>query len=130
MPRTPEQQRGLNFERTVADILGGAVVSGSGNKFYNRSDVRANGLIISCKSEKDMKWNKIRKQLEESIDYSHGTGDIPVLALQDIDYVDEFVVMRLSDLAKAFADGIKIDNSKESPGIEKRKKADIPLMLR
>lgn len=130
MPRTDAQERGLNFEKRVANVLGGRTTPGSGNKFYAKSDVEANGLLISCKSEKDMCWSRIRNQLSEAIEYAHGTGNIPALALQDIDYVDEFVVMKLSDLVKAFANDIKILNNKESKGLKKRQETEIPLMLR
>lgn len=130
MPRTFEQQRGINFEQKIADKLGGRTTPGSGNKFYLKSDVEANGLLVSCKSEKGMKWSKIRNQLGEAIEYAHGTGNIPALALQDIDYVDEFIVMKITDFVKAFSSEIKIPDHSDSPGIAKRKTAEVPLMLR
>jgi hypothetical protein len=34
MPRTFEQSRGIQFEKTVSDLLGGQLTPGSGNKFY------------------------------------------------------------------------------------------------
>lgn len=129
MPDRDAIQRGLLFEQTVANLLGGRPQPGSGNKFYARSDVVANGLIVSCKSEVNLTWNKVLKHLYESIEMSYQSGNIPVLALDGIEDED-LVIMRLSDLVKAFEDGIKIENSKESKGLEKRKQADIPLMLR
>ena len=130
MPRTPEQQLGLDFEKEIAHFLGGAVVPGSGNKFYAKNDVVANGFSISAKNQNLYSLNEIKRYLQQSIEDSFGSGSIPTLVIRDNDYKDDFVIMRLSDLVKAFSDGIKIDNSKESKGLEKRKQADIPLMLR
>lgn len=130
MPDREAIERGLQFERSVADLLGGQTQPGSGNKFYARSDVVANGLIISCKSEANLTWNKVLKHLYEAIEMSYQTGNIPILALDGIDDDDDIIVMRLGDLIKAFSDGIKIENNKESKGLEKRKAADVPLMLR
>lgn len=129
MPDQIAIQRGRDFERTVADRLGGSIVPGSGNKFYAKSDVTANGLRISCKSEVDLNWNKIIKHLYEAIEMSYQSGDIPVLALDGIEN-ENIVVMRLDDLAKAFTEGIKITEAHESKGIKKRKEIDTPLMLR
>lgn len=130
MPRTPEQQRGLDFEQEVADILGCAVVPGSGNKFYAKNDCVGNGLSVSCKAQAKYSWPEIKEYLWKSIEDAIGSGNIGILALQLDGLHEDLVVMRLTDLAKAFSDDIKIQNSKESKGLEKRKKADIPLMLR
>jgi hypothetical protein len=122
-------QRGRDFETLVAENFGGRVQPGSGNKFYARGDVVSHGLGISCKSELNLTWNKILKHLYESIEMSYQTGNIPVLALDGIEN-ENLVVMRESDLIKVLVEEIKIPEHSESKGIEKRKTAEIPLMLR
>jgi hypothetical protein len=131
MARTKEQQRGFDFEHRVANLLGGKVQPGSGNQFYAKGDCIANGLLISCKSNRCYTWPEILRRLFEAIDDAHGTGNIPALAIEDNSEDREaYIVIRLSDFAKAFSDDIKIENSKESKGVQKRKEIDIPLMLR
>lgn len=129
MPDQAAIHRGRDFEQRVADTLQGNIVPGSGNKFYAKSDVTAHGLRISCKSELNLTWNKVKDHLYEAFEMAYQSGDIPVLALDGIKNED-IIVMRLSDLAKAFADGIKIPEAYESKGLKKRKEIDIPLMLR
>lgn len=129
MPDQTAIQRGRDFEKTVADKLDGKLQPGSGNKFYAKNDVIAHGLSISCKSQTVYTWNSIRGYLYQSFEDAQGTGNIPVLALNEI-HNEDLIVMRLSDLAKAFAEGIKISEVSESKGIQKRKEIDVPLMLR
>lgn len=129
MPDQIAIQRGRDFERTVANKLGGSVVPGSGNKFYAKSDVTAHGLRISCKSELNLTWNKVVKHLYEAIEMCYQFGDIPVLALDGIENED-LIVMRMDDLIKAFVEEVKIPQVPESKGIQKRKEIDVPLMLR
>lgn len=131
MPDQEAIQRGRDFEQRTASTLSGALQPGSGNKFYAKSDVSGHGLTTSCKSEKDFTWSKIYRHLLEAIELAYGTGDLPVLAIEDVDRNnDQLIIMKLSDFAKAFSEGIKIPDHSESKGIEKRKTAEIPLMLR
>lgn len=133
MPDQEAIQRGLAFEKYVAKVLGGKVQPGSGNKFYAQGDVTAaNGLLVSCKSEVKQTWPKVLRHLSDAIDMAYQTGTIGVLALEDPGDWDQepLVVMRLYDLARAFADEVKISNNSESKGIQKRSTAEIPLMLR
>jgi|ERR1700722_9693552 len=129
MPDQEAIQRGRDFEERIAKVLSGKLQPGSGNKFYAQSDVAADGLLISCKSEVNLTWSKIIRHLYEAIEMSYQTGRVPVLALDGIDNED-IIVMRVSDLVKAFQEEIKIPEYNESKGIEKRKTAEIPLMLR
>lgn len=130
MPDQEAIQRGRCFEEYVAKVLGGVLQPGSGNKFYARSDVISGGLGISCKAESNLTWAKIYRNLLEAIELSYGTGNIPVLSLEDADKDEQLVVMRLSDFAKAFEDEVKLQTNDSSKGIEKRKNAEVPLMLR
>lgn len=132
-------ERGFRFEKEVADLLGGQTQPGSGNKFYAKGDCVANGLSISCKSQNRFYWPEIKEYLKDSIEDSFGTGSIGILVLDDLNgekgysknnSSDQYIVMDMNSFIKAFSDEIKIENSKESKGLEKRKKADIPLMLR
>lgn len=130
MPDQEAIQRGRDFEREVADKLGGSLQPGSGNKFYAKSDVSANGLLVSCKSEVNLSWSKIIRNLYEAIEMSYQTGNIPILALDGVDDEESIVVMRLSDFVKTFQDEIKIPEHHDSKGLQKRSTAEIPLMLR
>jgi hypothetical protein len=128
--RTWYQERGLLFEKEVANLLNGKLTPGSGNKFYAKNDITAGGLSISAKSQKEFSWSQIKRYLDQSIDDSIGSGNIPVLALDDDGDKEQYIVMRLSDLAKAFKDEIKLDSKSKSKGIQKRETAEVPLMLR
>lgn len=129
MPRGSAQQRGIDFEKYVAEKLGGKLQPGSGNKFYAKNDVIANGLSISCKSQKLYTWAEIIKYLYESVDDTNGTGNIPCLAINEV-YDGGIIIMKISDFVKAFENEVKIENSVQGKGIVKREEAEIPLMLR
>jgi hypothetical protein len=130
MPRTEAQEQGIIFEREVANTLGQNLHPGSGNKFYVKNDSSGNGFSTSSKSQQKFTWNEIKKYLDEAIDDSVGTGNIAMLALEDNTDKEQYIFMRLNDLAKAFANGIKIDSKVESKGLNKRESAEVPLMLR
>jgi hypothetical protein len=129
MPDQDAIKRGRDFEKRIADVLGGALQPGSGNKFYAQGDVVANGMTISCKSEVNLSWAKILRHLYEAIEISYQAGNIPVLALDGIENED-LIVMRLEDLIKAFQEEVKIPEHHDSKGLQKRSTAEIPLMLR
>ncbi len=129
MPRTDAQERGIQFEHYVAEVLSGQVVAGSGNKFYNRSDVTSAGLRISAKSEKGLTLARVLAHLREAIDLAFQSGEIPALAIQDIDHTEEYIVIRLSDFAKALQE-VTIPETFASKGLEKRQTAETPIMLR
>ena len=133
MPDKKAIERGLAFEQYVADALGGKVQPGSGNKFFAPSDVLANGILLSCKSEINFTYAKLLKYHAESVVLAQGTGSIPALAFESDPMKENnnaLVLWRLSDLAKAFSSGVSIPKHFESKGIEKRAKADVPIMLR
>ena len=131
-PNREAIERGLQFESTVADALGGKKQPGSGNKFFAPSDVLVpGGILVSCKSEIDLTIKKLKRHLDEAIDLAQGTGNIPALAFEynPITDGDELVLMRLSDFAKALQE-VTIPKKFESRGVEKRENAEIPIMLR
>lgn len=131
MSRTPEQQRGLDFEQSVADSLGGKVIPGSGNQWHSKSDVSANGLLVSCKSEKTYGYSRVIRYLKQAVDDAQGTGEIPVLALEDVDDREQVIIMRLSDFSRAFSEEVSIPaNAGMSKGQEKRDMINTPLLLR
>lgn len=128
-------KEGFKFEQVVCDLLDGKKVPGSGNQWYSKSDVEAHGLLISCKSEIDRTWSRTRKQLSEAIEYSSGTGKIPILAIEDKVMTanpDRLILMRLDDFARALSgDATSIPlNSGMSKGELKRQNAEIPQLLR
>lgn len=131
MPRTKAHQEGHDFESYVAKVLDGHKQPGSGNQFHSKSDVLAHGLLLSAKNQSSFTWTEIKRYLDQSIEYSQGTGNIPALALNDKIFGDPVVIMRLSDLAKAFQGGVtNIPEYFDSKGIKKRNEANIPVMLR
>src|SRR5208282_4029785 len=103
MPDKDAIQRGLDFEDKVANAISGQKQPGSGNKFYAPSDCRGSGLIVSCKSEKNLAWSRILRYLDEAIELSHGVGAIPALAVENVNSGDELILMRLSDFSKALS---------------------------
>lgn len=129
MPDQIAIKRGRDFEKRIAEVLGGTLQPGSGNKFYAQGDVVANGMTISCKSEVNLTWSRIIRHIYETIMISYQTGNIPVLALDGMENED-LIVMRVSDLAKAFQEEIKIPEHHDSKGLQKRSTAEVPLMLR
>lgn len=130
MPDQKAINQGYEFEKYVADILGQTLQPGSGNKFFAKNDSTGKGLSVSSKSQKKFSWLEILTYLNQSIDDTYGTENIPSLAVEDKDYHEQVIVMRLSDFAKAFQEDIKIPEHSDSPGIAKRKSAEVPLMLR
>lgn len=129
MPRTAEQARGMQFELDVADRLDGQTMPGSGNQWHARGDCRAHGLRLSCKATAKRTWGETRRELAEAIDIAYQTGEIPALAVLDEDD-EELVVMRLSDLAKAFSGGVTPIPPKENKGHTRTKTAHVPVLLR
>ena len=132
MPRTEAQQAGITWEKRLAEMLGGKLQPGSGNKFFARSDVAGKGILASAKANPTTRraWFQTRRELAEAVDYAAGTGDIPLLALKDEDG-EEFVVMRMADFVGVLtgvADGSL--TIPESKGEAKRRTADTPLLLR
>ena len=130
MSRTDAQQQGMIFEKEVANMLGQNLHPGSGNKFYIKNDSSGSGFSTSSKSQQKFTWNEIKQYLNQSIDDSIGTGNIGILALEDNVDKEQYIFMRLNDLAKAFANEIKIVSKSESKGLKKREEIDTPLMLR
>lgn len=129
LSRTDAQERGIQWEHHTAKVLDGRLQPGSGNKFYSRGDSICHGLLISNKSETNVTLAKLLSNLMEAIDLAEGSGNIPVLAQELADTKNELIVMRLSDFAKALKE-VRIPEKYESPGIEKREKANTPIMLR
>jgi hypothetical protein len=124
-------KQGYTFERYAAKILDGRLQPGSGNKFYAKNDCVGHGLSVSCKSKAFFAWSQIKRYLRQSIDDSYGTGNIPVLALEDKSDNIQLIVMRLTDFAEALnGDVTTVPEYVESKGISKRKEAKTPLMLR
>jgi hypothetical protein len=128
MPAREAIERGYAFEDRVANILNLKKQPGSGNKFYAKNDCVGNGLSFSCKAQAKFSWAEILNYLNKSIDDSSGTGNIPVLSLED-GKADEYIVMRLSDFQKALKE-VKIPEHYDSKGIKKRSEAETPIMLR
>lgn len=132
MSRTKAQQRGIDFESHVANVLGLNLQPGSGNKFFAKNDCTGHGLSISCKSTSYKIFSKLLKYwLQESIDDAQGTGNIPALSIEDKLDGEQLVIMRLTDFAKALNGGTtSIPEYYKSKGIKKRSEADVPVMLR
>jgi hypothetical protein len=129
MPDQEAITRGILFEQSVAESLGGKVQPGSGNKPFAPLDCDCcGGLLLSCKSEVHITLSRIRRYLYEAIDKAHGTGKIPALAVDDVDNNDQLIVMRMRDFVTALTD-VKLE-SKINKSSEKRERADIPIMLR
>ena len=128
MPNKEAIQRGYDWENRVAGVLGLRQTVSSGNKFWDRSDCVGNGLIVSCKSEADIVWARLYRNLMEAIDLSEGTGNIPALAVEWAEK-DEIIVMTLKDFQRALTE-IKLPETFESKGLEKRDRANTPIMLR
>lgn len=135
MPNRDAIERGFSFEDRVADVLNLKKQPGSGNKFYAQSDCAGHGLMVSCKSEKQLTYGKIHKHLQEAESMAYQTDNIPILALDVLETEsfgmpnEEIVIMRLSDFAKALEE-VKIPEHHDSKGLEKRSTAEVPIMLR
>jgi hypothetical protein len=129
MPDREAIERGLAFEAEVAEALGISATKASGNQWSDRGDGRGRGLRPSCKANPTTRrgWGKTRAELRESIEIAHGSGQLPLLAIQDQDGA-KLVLMRLEDFAEVL-------NGDRSPAPMKRSErvraiADIPLLRR
>lgn len=122
---------GFAFETRVIEVLGLDPTVASGNRWSDRGDARGKGLRPSCKANPVSKrsWSQTREQLSEAIEITAGTGQLPLLAIQDLGGA-EFVLMRLEDFAELLSDdhpqGVSIP--KRSARI--RAAAAIPLLRR
>lgn len=125
-------KEGFKFEDRVASVLDGKKIPGSGNQWYSQGDVLSHGTLVSCKSEKGVTWSRLKGQLKEAIDYAQGTGQIPILAIEDKKDGEAFVILRLNDFARALSgDATPIPlNAGMSKGELKRQNAEIPQLLR
>ena len=130
MPRTKDQQRGVEFEKYVARILDGKLQPGSGNKFYAQGDVSAHGMLVSAKSQTKFRWKEIVDYFDENRQQSYGTGNIPVLALEDVEHLRRFALVELDDLPRVIGEEVTPVPQTESKGAQKRKAANIPVLLR
>ena len=127
MPLTPDQSRGLAFEQEAAEKLGLSLTPGSGNG-VERSDAR--GCIrLSCKSTAKRSWAETKRQLREAIDMAQGTGEVPVLAVEEPETGERFLVMTLSDAAALLTDPVR-PQVQPSRAEVVRSRMDLPSLLR
>jgi hypothetical protein len=122
MPRTPEQQRGIDFEKSIA-ARGGRDRPGSGNRWDAKSDVVLGPLLLSAKAEARRSWGRTRRQYAEAIEMSQGTGLLPALAIKDDDDA-ELVLISLDDLIGLLGVSQPIQR------LSRRSIADTPSLLR
>jgi hypothetical protein len=104
MPNRERILRGQQFEHRVRDVLGARLVSRSGAGWRDKGDVKGGGMRVSCKAEADRTWGRTREQFREAIEMAFGTGEVPMLAMLEDDG-EEFVLMRLPDLARVLSLG-------------------------
>lgn len=94
MPRSPDQARGFQFERDLAEALGLNLVPGSGNKPHELSDAKGR-MRISAKSTIKRSWAETMRQLHEAIDLAQGTGELPGLAVEVPETGDRVLILPL-----------------------------------
>jgi hypothetical protein len=123
-------QQGLDFEKAVSESLGLDLTVASGNRWNDRGDARGLGLRPSCKSNSITKrtWPRTREQLREAIDMASGTGQLPLLAIQDQDG-SQLVLLRLEDFAEVLQ-GNHAQTPSQRRSERVRAAAAIPLMRR
>ena len=85
----------------MSESLGLELTKSSGNQWHDQSDNRGLGLRVSCKANPTTKrtWLQTLEHLREAIDMAAGTGQIPALAIEDMDG-SQYVLQRLSDYAE------------------------------
>jgi len=120
---------GFEFESFLADRLGLQRVPGSGNKWYNKLDVRGRGTRWSLKATGESGFRVTSNMINEALNVTDGiggTGETPVWAVR----VDEgdFIIMLLEDWIKLVKEeGFSIPPTKTD---EKRRRANTPQLLR
>lgn len=117
----------MDFEVEAAEALGLSLTSGSGNKAHDRSDAKGR-IRLSCKSTAKRTWAQTRAQLREAIDMAAGTGEAPLLAIQDDDG-ETFLVMRLTDGAAVLTDDARPTRRVRRSDVI-RETSSIPVLLR
>lgn len=127
MPDREAIERGFAFEKTAADALGLRGTPGSGNKWHDQSDAKG-AIRLSCKSTKKRTWAQTRAQLREAIDMSSGTGESPVLAIEDDDG-EALLLMRLSDGAQLLTDDARAERKPRRAEVV-RQASRVPALLR
>src|ERR1035437_2990060 len=131
--RVPDReaiQKGLDFEKAVSESLGLDLTVASGNRWDDRGDARGLGLRPSCKANPVSKrtWPQTREQLKEAIDMAAGTGQLPLLAIQDPDG-SQLVLLRLEDFAEVLQ-GNHAQTPSQRRSERMRGLAAVPLLRR
>jgi hypothetical protein len=124
---TPDQQRGLTFERSAAEKLGLSLTPGSGNG-AERSDAKGR-IRLSCKSTQKRSWAETKRQLAEAIDLAQGTDEVPMLAVEEPETGEQFLVVRLSDAAKILTDDARPERKVGRAEVV-RSRMELPSLLR
>lgn len=129
-PNSKALQTGRDFEFIVCEALGLELTAASGNQWTDRGDARGRGLRPSMKSNPTTRrsWSNTRSELAEAIEIAQGTGQLPLLAVEDQDGA-RIVLMRLEDLAELIGQG---QTSVKAPRRAERIRAaaSTPLMMR
>ncbi len=128
MPRTPAQQRGMEFEADVCRVLGLKTSPGSGNKWDHKGD-GSGGIRVSSKSTSKRTWGETRRQLDEAIEFCAGTGDLPALAIEEPEDGERLVVMRLVDFAELRERGGLAPRPSTRAEMV-RQRSSVPVLLR
>ena len=127
MSETP-QERGRRFESEAAEVLGLNLVPGSGNRHADRSDAKGQ-IRLSCKSSTTKRsWAETRHQLAEAIEMAQGTGELPALAIEDMDG-ERLLILRLVDAGALLADPVSVQRIPRRAEVV-RERSSVPVLLR
>ena len=121
---------GRQFEEDLSKDFGLTRVPGSGNKWYNRLDLKGFGFRWSLKATGKRSASIKSDDIEEAISVCSEDGSTPLWAYR-IDGVD--LIMMLKDDFKSFAVGeheVPIETSISKGSEERKARAKIPSLFR
>ena len=129
---TPDREaldRGRVFEREAVEALGLTETIASGNQWHDQSDGKGRGIRLSAKSTSKRSWAETRAQLREAIDMAQGSGEVPLLAIEDPVDGERLLLMRLSDGVQLLTDDARPERRPRRSEIV-RDTSRVPVLLR
>lgn len=130
MKERTAQQRGYDFEKEWADVLGAKVTKGSGNQWWARMDVPDGVFLWSLKAttKKGFRLTKgLMQEVWTAIVGLGGKGEAEAGMAIDIDG-DKFVVIPAETFARLMRENVKY--IKPTKADVKRASSKVPLLMR
>lgn len=126
MPRSKEQQEGIDYEIRMGKRIGADVQVGSGNMWFAKLDLAGRGMLWSLKWTSKESFRLTKKVLGEAIREALKDGSVPGLMIEVAG--ESFTVLRTNDFIMLMEEESKV--VEEDKGARRRRRAALPSLLR